>query len=446
MATVETLEKLERRITISIPRDVVQTEVEKQIKVRARTAKAPGFRPGKVPMKMVAAQYEPEIRANVLNNKIHEVFSATAAENNLRVAGYPRIEAKTDDVPETHIAFHAIFEVYPEVKLGDLTQLEIEKIKTDITEAEVDSTLEVLRKRQTHYHPRGDQGDHGDGGADLSAKNGDRVTVDFRGTIDGVEFDGGQSEGFTFVLGEGQMLPEFEAAALGMTPGESKKFPLSFPADYHGKDVAGKTAEFTIMLTQVEWAHMPEVNADFVKSMGIASGEVSDLRKEIHENLIRESEARVKSTNKDKVMAALEKAAEFDLPKALVEQETHNLLEMARQNMAQRGQDPSKLNLPPEIFAPQAERRVRLGLILGDLVKLHDLKASPDQVRAQVESLAKSYQDPQMVINYYYGDKNRMEEVESMVLEDNVMAYVLGQAKVTEKVVSFNDLMEQQAA
>ena len=446
MATVETLEKLERRISISIPRDAVQVEVDKQIKVRARTAKAPGFRPGKVPLKMVAAQYEPEIRANVLNGKIHEIITTTAAENDLRVAGYPRIEPQTDDAPETHFAFYAIFEVYPEVKLGDLTQLEIEKVKTDITEAEVDSTLEVLRKRQTHYHPRGDQGEHGDGGANQSAQNGDRVTVDFRGTIDGVEFDGGQSEGFAFVLGEGQMLQEFEAAALGMNPGESKKFPLSFPADYHGKDVAGKTAEFTIMLTQIEWAHLPEVNADFVKSMGIASGEVSDLRNEIRENLIRESEARVKTTNKDKVMEALEKAAEFDLPKALVEQETHNLLEMARQNMAQRGQDPSKLNLPPAIFAPQAERRVRLGLILGDLVKLHDLKASPDQVRAQVESLAKSYQDPQMVINYYYGDKNRMEEVESMVLEDNVMAYVLGQAKVTEKVVPFNELMGQQAA
>lgn len=446
MATVETLEKLERRITISLPRDEVQTEVDKQLKIRARTAKAPGFRPGKVPLKMVAAQYEPEIRANVLNNKIHEIFSATASDNNLRVAGFPRIEAKTDDVPENHVAFHAIFEVYPEVTLGDMSQLEIEKIKTDITDAEIDSTIDVLRKRQAHFHPRGEQGAHGDGGPDQSAQKGDMVTIDFLGTIDGVEFEGGKSEGFAFVLGEGQMLEGFDAAIPGMKIGESKKFPLTFPENYHGKDVAGKTAEFTVKLNQVEWAHMPEVDADFVKALGIASGEVSALRDEIRDNLVRESDTRIKSTNKDNVMDALEKLAQFDLPKALVEQEIENLMEMARQNMAQRGQDMSKVNIPPAIFTAQAERRVRLGLILADLVKLHNLNASPEQMRAQVEDLAKSYQDPQMVINYYYGNKERMDEVASMVLEENVMNYVLTQAKVTEKTIPFNELMGQKAA
>ena len=446
MATVETLEKLERRITISLPRDEVQTEVDKQLKIRARTAKAPGFRPGKVPLKMVAAQYEPEIRANVLNNKIHEVFSATASANALRVAGFPRIEAKTDDVPESHVAFHAIFEVYPEVTLGDMSQLEIEKVKTEITEAEVDNTLNVLRKRQAHFHVRGEQGPHGDGGPDKSAQNGDRVTIDFTGTLDGVEFDGGKAEDFTFVLGEGQMLAEFEAATLGMSVGESKQFPLTFPENYHGKDVAGKIAEFTVTLEKVEWAHMPEIDADFVKSMGIEAGEVSALRAEIRDNLVRESDVRIKSTNKDNVMEALEKLAQFDLPKALVDQEIENLMEMTRQNMAQRGQDMSKVNIPPAIFTGQAERRVRLGLILADLVKLHDLNATPEQVRTQVEALAKSYQDPQMVINYYYGNKERMDEVGSMVLEENVMNYVLTQAKVTEKAIPFNELMGQTAA
>ncbi len=447
MATVETLEKLERRVTISIPRDEVQAEVDKQLKIRARTAKAPGFRQGKVPMKMVAMYHENEIRGNVLHEKINAAFGAATAENNLRVAGYPRIESKLgEDVPETEFAFHATFEVYPEVTVGDLSQLEIEKTRTDIGDSEIEDTLTVLRKRQAHFHVKGEQGEHGDGGPDKSAQTGDRVTIDFVGTIDGVEFEGGKSEGFAFVLGEGQMLAEFEAATLGMGVGESRKFPLTFPDNYHGKDVAGKTAEFAVQLKKVEWAHMPEMDADFVKSLGIVSGDVNAMREEIRDNLVRESNTRLKSLNKDGVMDALLKVAEFDVPKALMDEEIEHLMEMTRQNMAQNGMNPANMALPPELFKPQAERRVRLGMILGELVKQNELKATPEQIREQVESLAKSYQDPQMVINYYYGDRNRMAEVESLVLEDNMMNFVLGKAKVTEKVVPFKELMSQKTA
>ena len=446
MATVETLEKLERRVTLSIPRDEVQAEVDKQLKIRARTAKAPGFRQGKVPMKMVAMYHENEIRGNVLHEKINAAFGAATAENNLRVAGHPRIEPKLGEgVADTEIAFHATFEVYPEISVGDLSQLEIEKTVTEIGDNEIEDTLTVLRKRQAHFHVKGEQGEHGDGGTDKSAQNGDRVTIDFTGTIDGVEFEGGKSEDFAFVLGEGQMLAEFEAATLGMNVGESKKFPLTFPENYHGKDVAGKTAEFTVQLKKVEWAHMPEVDAEFVKSLGIESGDVEAMRSEIRDNLVRESNARLKSINKDGVMDALLKVADFDVPKALMDEEAEHLLDMARQNMAQNGMNPANMALPLELFKPQAQRRVRLGMILGELVKQHDLKATPEQIREQVESLAKSYQDPQMVINYYYGDRNRMAEVESLVLEDNMMNFVLGKAKVTEKVVPFKELMSQKA-
>ena len=446
MAPVETLEKLERRITINIPRDEVQTEVDKLLKVRARTAKAPGFRQGKVPLKMVTAQYGQEIWSNVMHDKINAVFGATVTENNLRVAGYPRIDAKTgDDVPETVVAFHATFEVYPEVLIGDLSTLEIEKVNTEVAESEVDNTVNILRKRQAHFHVKGEQGEHGDGGPDQTAQSGDRVTIDFVGTLDGVEFPGGKADDYAFILGEGQMLPEFEAAITGLRVGEAKKFPLTFPEDYQSNDVAGKTAEFSITLKKLEWAHMPEVDADFVKGLGIEDGDIEKMRADIRENLVRESDTRLKSINKENVMDALLKVSEFDLPKALVEQESKHLMQMALQNIAQNGMDPSSMQLPQELFAPQADRRVRLGLILADLVKTHDLKTTPEQVRAEVESLAKSYQDPQMVINYYYGDRNRIAEVDSIVLEENVMNFVLGMAKVVDKTIPFKELMSQKA-
>ena len=443
MANVETLEKLERRITISLPRNEVQAEVDKRLKVRARTAKAPGFRPGKVPMNMVVAQYGAQTHSDVLHEMIGAQFHAKAIDSDLRVAGYPAISAKTEDVADGHIAFHATFEVYPEVKIGDLSAIEIEKVKTEISEEDVDRTIDVLRKGQAHFHVKGEQGEHGDGGAVQSAQNNDRVTIDFVGTIDGVEFDGGKAEGYAFILGHGQMLPEFEAAIVGLNVGESKKFPLTFPEDYQGKDVAGKTAEFTVTLKKLEWAHMPEVNADFAKSLGVADGDVAKLRQDVRDNLEREANNRLQAKNNNAVMDALVKVAEFDVPKALVEQEIDHLVEMTKQNMAQNGMNPKNMALPRELFTAQAERRVRLGLILGDLVKINELKASPEQVRAEVERIAKSYQDPQMVIDYYYGTKERIDEVEALVLEENVVNFVLGKAKVTEKALPFTEVMAQ---
>jgi len=443
MATaVETLEKLERRLTISFPIADVQAEVEKRLKVRARTAKAPGFRAGKVPMKMVAAQYGYQVESEVLNDKVGQAFALAANENNLRVAGYPSIEAKNgDDVAEGTLAFNATFEVYPEVTIGDLSAAEVEQVKSDVTDSEIDKTIDILRKQRVHFHVKGEQGEHGDGGADVSAQNGDRVTVDFVGKIDGVEFAGGKAEGFVFVLGEGRMLPEFEAATIGLKNGEAKTFPLSFPEDYHGKDVAGKTAEFTITVTKIEWAHLPEVDAEFAKMLGVEDGDLAKMRADIKENLEREVRGRVKSKTKESVMDALVKAIEFDVPSALVAQDTERLSDMARQDMAQRGMNVKDVPFPKELFTSQAERRVRLGLILAELVKANNLQATADQIKAQVEDFAQSYEDPQQVVKYYYSDRNRLAEVEALVLEDNVVNYVLGKAKVTDKAVSFDELM-----
>ena len=447
MATaVETLEKLERRLTITVPLADVQAEVEKRLKIRARTAKAPGFRPGKVPMKMVAQQYGYQVETEVLNDKVGRAFNDAASENNLKVAGYPKIEPKSgDSVGEGVVAFDATFEVYPEVKIGDLSAAEVEKVKSEVTDAEIDKTVDILRKQRVHYHVKGEQGAHGDGGADQSAQNGDRVTVDFVGKIDGVEFQGGKAEDYPFVLGEGRMLPEFEKAAIGLKVGEAKTFPLPFPADYHGKDVAGKTAEFTITMKKIEWPHMPEIDAEFAKSLGIADGDLKKMRDDIKLNLEREVNGRVKAKTKDSVMNALIKASDLDVPKALVEQDVERLIEMARQDMAQRGMKIGDMPLPPELFTAQAERRVRLGLILAEVVKANKLEATQEQVKAQVEEFAQSYEDPQQVLKFYYSDRRRLAEVEALVLEENVVNYVLGKAKVAEKAVAFDELMGNNA-
>jgi trigger factor len=443
MATaVETLDKLERRITISLPMADVQAEVEKRLKLRARTAKAPGFRPGKVPLKMVAAQYGYQVETEVLNDKVGSAFNNAANENNLRVAGYPKIEPKTGaERAEGAIVFDATFEVYPEVKVGDLTQVEVEKARADVADAEIDKTIEILRKQRVHFHVKGETGEHGDGGPEQSAQNGDRVTIDFIGKIDGVEFQGGKADDYAFVLGEGRMLPEFEAATIGLKVGDSRTFPLVFPVDYHGKDVAGKSAEFIVTLKKLEWAHVPDVDADFAKSLGIEDGDIQKMREDIKRNLEREVRSRVKSKTKDSVMEALIKVSDLDVPKALVDQDIERLVEMTRQDMAQRGMNVKDMPMPPELFTAQAERRVRLGLILAEVVKENNLAATPEQVKAQVDEFAQSYEDPQQVVKYYFSDRRRLAEVEALVLEENVVNYVLSKAKVTEKPVAFDELM-----
>ncbi len=440
MATaVETLGKLERRLTISFPVADVRTEVEKRLKQQAKTAKAPGFRPGKVPLKMVAAQYGYQIESDVLNDKVGRAFNEAAVANELRVAGFPKIEPK-DDAPEGVLEFNATFEVYPEVVIGDLAAVEVETVVTEVSDTEIDKTIDILRKQRVHYHTKGEEGEHGTGGEPVAAE-GDRVTVDFVGTLDGVEFDGGKAEDYAFVLGEGRMLPEFEAATIGLKVGEAKTFPLAFPEDYHGKDVAGKTAEFTITLKALEWAHMPAVDTEFAQSLGIEDGSIEKMREDIKVNLEREVRARVKARNKEAVMDALVKATELDVPTVMVEQDSERLAEMTRQDMAQRGMDVAKLPFPSEMFKDKAERRVRLGLILSQLVADNDLQATQDQVKAQIEDFSQSYEDPKEVLKYYFSDRRRLGEVEALVLEENVVNYVLGKAKVSNKTVAFDELM-----
>ncbi|HEY4082599.1 MAG TPA: trigger factor [Burkholderiaceae bacterium] len=430
--TVETLEKLERRITLTLAASEINTEVESRLKKLARTVKADGFRPGKVPMSVVAQRYGYSVQYEVMNDKLGQAFSSAANEAQLRVAGAPRIEQK-NEAAEGTMAFDATFEVYPEVKIGDLANADVERIAADVSDEAIDKTVEILRKQRRTFQQRA---------AADGAEAGDRVTIDFEGKIDGEPFQGGKAEAFQFLIGEGQMLEQFDSAVRGMKAGESKTFPLAFPEDYHGKDVAGKEADFLVTIKKIEAQHLPEVNEAFAKALGIKEATIEALRADIKKNLEREVKFRVLARNKGAVMDALVGVAELEVPKALIDSETERLIANAREDLKKRGvKDADKAQIPAEIFTPQAERRVRLGLVVAELVRANNLKAKPEQLQAHIEEMAQSYEKPAEVVRWYLSDRERMAEVEAVVIENNVTDFVLAQAKVTDKVLPFDELM-----
>jgi trigger factor len=434
--TVETLEKLERKMTLTLPVNVIQSEVDSRLKRLARTVKMDGFRPGKVPMSVVAQRYGYSVQYEVMNDKVGEVFAQAANEAKLRVAGQPRITEK-EGAPEGELSFDAVFEVFPEVKIADLASAEIERVSAEVDDAAIDRTIDILRKQRRTFAQRA-MGD--------AARDGDRVSVDFEGKIDGEAFPGGKSDDFQFLVGEGQMLKEFEDAVRGMKSGESKTFPLAFPADYHGKEVAGKQADFLVTVKKIEAAHLPEVNEQLVKSLGITEGGVDALRADIKKNLAREVKSRLLVRNKQTVMDALVAKAELDLPKSSVASEVDRMVAGARADLKQRGiKDADKAPIPAELFQAQAERRVRLGLVVAELVRAHDLRAKPEQIKTHVEELAASYEKPADVVRWYYSDNQRLAEVEAIVIESNVTDFVLARAKVSDRAIAFDELMGQQA-
>ena len=432
--TVETLEKLERKITLTLPTSVIQNEVNTRLKRLAKQVKVDGFRPGKVPMNIVAQRYGYSVHYEVMNDKVGEAFSVAANEANLRVAGQPRISEK-EQVSETEMAFDAVFEVYPEVTIKDMSQVEVETLKAEVTEAAIDKTIDILRKQKRTFAQRS---------AESAAVAGDRVTVDFIGKIDGEPFDGGRAEDFQFLVGEGQMLKEFEEAVVGMKLGESKTFPLAFPEDYQGREVAGKTADFMVTLKKLEGSHLPEVTDELAKSLGVADPTVAGLRADIKQNLEREVKFRLLGRNKQAALDALVANAELELPNAIVQSELDRMAQSAREDLKQRGiKDADKAPIPEEVFRPQAERRVRMGLVVGEVVRLHNLHATPEQIQAHVQELAASYEKPAEVTRWYFSDNRRMAEVEAIVIENNVTNYVLSLVKAKDKEVSFDELMSQ---
>jgi trigger factor len=430
--TVETLEKLERRITLSVAATDIGNEIDSRLKRLSRTVKADGFRPGKVPMSVVAQRYGYSVQHEVVNDRIGKAFSDAATEAKLRVAGVPKITQK-DGAPEGVMQFDATFEVYPEVKLGDLSAVEVERVGSEVTDAAIDRTIEILRKQRRTFAQRP---------ATEGAAEGDRVTIDFEGKIDGEPFSGGKAEAFQFIIGEGQMLEQFDKAVRGMKVGDNKTFPLQFPADYHGADVAGKEADFLVTIKKIEAAHLPQIDEALAKSLGIKEGTVEGLRADVRKNLEREVKFRILARNKAGVMDALVKTAELDVPNALVGNEVERMTESARADLKQRGvKDAETAPIPADIFKPQAERRVRLGLVVAELVRANNLQAKPEQLQKHIEEMSQSYEKPAEVVRYYLSDRQRMAEVEAVVIENNVTEHVLSKVKVVDKVLPFDELM-----
>jgi len=428
-ANVETLSALERRLSMSVPVAEIERRVDERLKKLAREAKMPGFRPGKVPMKLVTQQFGQQVRSEVLGDAVEKAFSDAVREAKLRVAGYPRIEKK-DGGGEQQLEFSATFEIYPEFKPGDVSTVTIERPQVAVDDASVDRTIEILRKQRVQYVP-----------AERGAKDGDRLTIDFSGTVGGEPFAGGKADGFAFVLGEGRMLPDFETAARGMTSGESKTFDLKFPDDYHGKDVAGKTATFALTVKQVEEPGLPEVDAEFAKSLGVADGDLAKMRAEVKANVEREVHKRVEARVKNQAMQALLDTTKIELPKALVEMEAKQLVERAAADLQARGVKIETLPFDPKAFEETAKRRVALGLIIGELARSEGLQPKPADVRALVEQEAQSYDSPAEVVKWFYMQPQRLSEMEGLALESNVVNWVLSKAKAAEKTVSFEELM-----
>jgi len=432
-ANVETLGVLERRVQMSVPVDGVEREIDQRLKKLARNVKMPGFRPGKVPMKLLAQTYGPQLRSEVLGDAVQKSFTEAVREANLKVAGQPRIEPNKEPASGA-LEFSATFEVYPEFKIGDVSSVSIDRPQLEVDEPAVDKTIEILRKQRVSYAD-----------AARPAQDGDRVTVDFSGSIGGESFAGGKAEGFALVLGEGRMLPEFEAAAGGAAPGESKTFSVTFPQDYHGKEVAGKTAEFALTLKKVEQARLPALDAEFAKGLGVADGDLAKMRAEVKQNVEREAKKRVEARVKQQAMQALLAATPLELPKSLVAMETRELVERAAADLRARGLKFEKLPLDPQAFEDSAQRRVALGLIIAELARAEKLQPKPAEVRALIEQEAQSYESPAEVVKWFYMQPQRLSEMEGLALEANVVQWVLQKAKVVDKAMPFDELMGSNA-
>lgn len=428
-STVETLGQLERRLTMAVPVAQIDKQVDERLKHLSRTIKMSGFRPGKVPLRLVVQQYGPQVRGEVIGDEVQKAFTEAVRSQNLRIAGLPQIEPKADS-QSGDLEFSATFEVYPELTPGDLAEVTIERPVTEVGDAEVDKTIDVLRKQRVHYHE-----------AARAAQDEDRVTIDFVGTIDDVEFDGGKGESFAFILGEGRMLPDFETGVRGMNVGEEKSFPVKFPEEYGGKEVAGKTASFKVKAVKVESPHLPEVDENFARALGIDDGDLTKMRVEVKKNVEREVKKRLANQLKQKVMQALLDTNKVDLPKALVEMEQEQLANNAREELRSQGVKVDGVPIDSKLFEENARRRVTLGLILGELVRRHQLNATPEQVRALIEEHAQSYEQPAEVIKWTYSQSDRLAEFQGLVVEDNAIQWVLQQAKVVDQPVAFEQLM-----
>lgn len=425
----ETQGALERRIDVSVALADIEKEVENRLKRMSRTVKMPGFRPGKVPLKIVAQSYGPQARSEAIGAAVEKALGEQVREQKLRVAGTPRVEPK-EAADASSLAFSAVFEVYPEIVLGDLSGQKLERPVLQVGDAEVDKTLDVLRKQRTSFET-----------ADRAAAEGDRVVIDFVGRKDGEVFEGGKADDFPFVIGAGAMLKDFDEAVRGLKAGDSKTFDLTFPEDYHAAHLAGQTVQFDVSVKRVEGPVLPALDVDFAKALGIADGDVAKLRDEVKANLEREVKRRIQAKVKEQVMEALLAVNPIEVPKALIEAESVQLAENARRDLEMRGMKSKDIPVEPAWFTEQAVRRVKLGLIMAEVVKVNELFAKPEQIRTLVEEMAQSYEDPAELVRWYYAQPERLSQAEAVVIEDNVVAWVVSQVQATDSEIAFDELM-----
>ena len=429
-ATVEIISKLERRMTVTVPMKPIEDEIHQRINQLMRTAKLPGFRPGKVPAKLVQQQYGAQARDEALTNAVERSFSEGVESNKLRVAGYPSIEHKPFADADKEFEYVATFEVFPEVELGDLSKVKIERPSLEVAEADVKKTLDVLVKQRATFEP-----------VKRVAKKGDKVKLGLSASIDGNEVESTGAQTIDLVIGEGGRVPEFDDHLVGAKAGAEATFEITYPADHQPEQLAGKTVSYKVNFVEVAQVKLPEIDAAFAKTLGVDDGDVEKMKAEIKESLSQEVSKRVRANVKEQVFDALVANAKFELPKALHGMEIDRLMQMSRQNLEQRGVDLANVTLEPSMFEDQAKRGATLRLVLMHLVNEHSLHANADQVRAMVDQFSLSFERPEDVVRWYYDDVKRLDEPAALATEENVVNWVLAASKVTDKKVKFDDLM-----
>ena len=427
---VETISKLERRMTITIPLQPLEEQIQQRLKQMSRTAKFAGFRPGKAPIGLVAQQYGTQVRDEIYSGAVEQSFGNAVEENKLRVAGYPNIEHKPFNSASEILEYTATFEVFPDVAYADLSSLKIERPTLEVGDADVQKTLDVLVKQRVSYEP-----------VKRAAKKGDRIHVILRATIDGKEVESTGDAGIDLVLGEAGRVESFDDQLAGAKAGSSKQFDITYPADHSPEQLAGKTVTYDIQYTSVAQPKLPELDADFAKSLGIEDGDVGKMKSEITISLHQEVEKRVSAKVKEQVFQALVDSADFEIPRVLLGTEIKRMMETTEQNLKQRGADLSNIKLEPAMFEDQAKRSTKLRLILGELINTNGLHASADQIRAMVEVFSQSFERPDEVITWYYADPKRLDEPSALATEENAVAWVLSKAIVNDKKVTFDELM-----
>ncbi len=429
-SNVENLGALERRFDISISLEKLQGEIDTRLKKLAKTTKFHGFRPGKVPLTIVKQMYGVQIQQDVINDAIHKEFTDTVKENNLKIIGYPRFENKLANEHDALYTVSATFEVYPEITLGDLSNQNIEQPDVQVGEADIDKTIDMICKQRVIYEP-----------IDRAAIKGDRVKIDYHGVINGDDFAGGKADDVQLILGDGKFLKDFENSLIGMKAGNHKSFDVVFPQEYHGKDVAGKTVTFEVKMNGLEAPILPSVDAEFAKSLGVPDGDLKKLREGIKKDLEREVSKRSRSKLKEQVMKAILETTQIEAPAVLVNQEMDRLLQNAKSDFEARGIKANEISLKSELFKEKAEYRVKLGLILAELVKVHSIKNNPAHVRSIIENAAQSYENPEQVVKWHYASPERLQEAESLALEENIVDWALDQVKLINKTITFDELM-----